>query len=201
MRAAWNPTHRTQEYCTCTLYLIQFIVTCTINAQVQALSYTRVEVVLRHCDSHWCCFSCFPALLPSLLSSQPCLRQVLRNLWLPAGTAESSWLCALQAAQGLLPTVWNPGSPVGESSHPQNIQMQHCWCTPVHSSSFPAGLMWEGNGHEAIPMWLEVNSTAKIYLTLKVIVTLCWGLVAQNGSIQTTCWEKNTVTLSATHPH
>lgn len=69
MRAAWNPTHRTQEYCTCTLYLIQFIVTCTINAQVQALSYTRVEVVLRHCDSHWCCFSCFPALLPSPLIS------------------------------------------------------------------------------------------------------------------------------------
>lgn len=64
------------------------------------------------------CFSCFPTLC-SPLPSQPCPQAGSQDSQcLPAGTAESSWLCALQVAQGLFPTMWSPGSLVGGLPHP-----------------------------------------------------------------------------------
>lgn len=61
-----------------------------LHPQVQVPSYTHVEVVLRHCDSHPAAASQHCAPLSAMSTSR------FSELSVPACTAESCWLCALR---------------------------------------------------------------------------------------------------------
>lgn len=158
-----------------------------LNPQVQASSYTHKEMVLRHCDSHPLLLQLLPnTLLPSLLSAMSTSRFSGLSVPVCRNSRVQLALCSAGCPR-TAPYNVKPRQPCGRVTPSlMTCQMQHCWCSPVHSSSFPAGVnmgrewVW-ANSYVAI----EFNSTATIIL--KVIVTLCWGLVVRNYSIQTTC--------------
>lgn len=160
----WNPTHRTQEYCT---QIYRFKPWAT-HTQEWCLGIVIFTLLLLQ-------------LLPNTpLSSQPSAHTSSQDSEQAQQRAAGSVPCRLP--KGCSPpcetqaALWE-GCPIPDTRPDAAVQTQ-----AAHSSGFPAlGREW-GNAHVAT----EGNSTAKIYLILKVIATLCWGLVVQNYSIQTT---------------
>lgn len=127
----WNPSHRTQEYCT----QIHRFKPWATHTQEWCLGIVISTLLL---------LQLLPNTLLSSLLSAKCTH---RFSGLRAGTAESSWLCALQAAQGLLPTMWNPGSPVGGLPHPRH----QARCSSADAGSSQLRLSSTGKGMRQCP--------------------------------------------------
>lgn len=144
------------------------------------------EVVLRHCHSH--------PVAASAASQHSALLSPLSHVHKQVLRTPSACLQAQQRAAGTvlcrLPkdcsqqhetqaALWE-GHPI-PNNMPDTTLLTHASSQLQFSSRGKCGREWAcSNTYVAI----EVNSTAKI--TLKVIETLCWGLVAQRDSIHTT---------------